>query len=194
MLNKYCLVISGYICLTPLIFHYLWFRITDVCYRAKVMITSGWEGRKRINRLNNCNSNMFYETWKVCFGLLHPEPCQQNAKVGRWLAWEKGLELEQHLSACSSQNTNPLKIREERKYSMVKEFRTHYILYLPIPPWRFIQLKVSEIPTIEERPKKYLKFLIDISWYFLELNPYFEHHPWNLGTWILGRFLPSQNW
>lgn len=45
---------------------------------------------------------------------------------------------------------------------MVKEFRTHYILYLPIPPWRFIQL--SEIPAIEERQKKkYLKFLLSIS-------------------------------
>ena len=147
------------------------------------MITSGWEGRKRINRLNNCNSNMFYETWKVCFGLLHPELCcQQNAEVGRWLVWEKGLKLEEHLSACSSQNTNPLKIREERKYSIIKEFRTHYILYLPTPPWRFIQLKGSEMLAIKERPKEHLNIFNQHLLVFSWTKPLF----WGIGFLVSG--------
>ena len=91
MLDEYRLVNSEHIRLTPLLFHYLWIRITDVCYGVKVVITSGWEGSKRINRQNNCNSNTLYETWKELCGLLQPKPYQPEqamAPHSSTLAWK----------------------------------------------------------------------------------------------------------
>ena len=91
MLDEYRLVNSEHIRLTPLLFHYLWIRITDVCYGVKVVITSGWEGSKRINRRNNCNSNTLYETWKELCGLLQPKPYQPEqamAPHSSTLAWK----------------------------------------------------------------------------------------------------------
>lgn len=147
-----------------------------------LMIISSWKESERINRLNKCNSNMFWKTWKVCFELFYPESCQQNAEVGKWLAWEMGLELE-HLSVCSSQNTNPLKSKRGKKYSMVKKYGKYYALTPPPPPPS--SLEIYTIPVIKERPKKYLDLLANISWYFFELNPFFEKHSWNWfpGTW-----------
>lgn len=153
MLDEYCLVNTEHIRLTPLLFHYLWFRITDVCYGVKVVITSGWGGSKRINRQNNCNSNTFYETWKEFCGLLHPKPCQQNADVGRCLAWKKRWALE-HLSVYSSRNTNLLENKRGKNFfSMVKEFGKYHILYLCTLPWGFIQLEMLKFPQLKKDQK-----------------------------------------
>ena len=151
MLDEYRLVNSEHIHLTPLLFHYLWFRITDVCYGVKVVITSGWEGSKRINRRNNCN--MFYETWKELCGLRHPKPYQQNADVGRCLAWKKRWELE-HLSVYSSRNTNLLKNKRENIFSHGQTiWGTSYTVSLHAALGMHTTGD-SEIPIIKERSKK----------------------------------------
>ena len=153
MLDEYCLVLSDHICLTPWLFHYLWFRITDVHHGVKVMITSGWEGSKRINRGNNCNSNTLWETWKMFCGLLLPKPCQQSAEVGRWLAWKKALELE-HLSVCSSWNTNPLKNKRGKKFFHGQRIWETLYTLSSHATLEIYTTKDSEIPAIKERPKK----------------------------------------
>lgn len=41
---------------------------------------------------------------------------------------------------------------------MAKEFGKHYILYLPMPPWRFIQLKILKFPQLK-KDQKVIKFI-----------------------------------
>ena len=66
---------------------------------------------------------------------MNPQRCALNccapglvSRTPRWdwrLAWEKGLELE-HLSVCSSQNTNPLKNKRKKVFQGQQIWKTVY--------------------------------------------------------------------
>lgn len=132
MLDEYCLVNTEHIRLTLLLFHYLWFRITDVCYGVKVVITSGW-GKELIG-----------ETTVTLIRSMKPERSfvgyytlslvsKQNADVGRCLAWKKRWALE-HLSVYSSRNTNLLENKRGKNFFFPWSKNLGNIIYSVLGP------------------------------------------------------------